>query len=109
MTPDRAQRETRNRFDIGVMVAIAGLTVTLIGIAVKGGQFAGSMDERMRALEQQFAKVPAPVYITPGAASEIASLKARQDMDDKLRSELDARLARIESAQVQILTELRRR
>jgi hypothetical protein len=109
MTPERAQRETRNRFDMGVMVAIGGLTITLLGIAVKGGQWAGDFNARLQGIERRLDTAPPAVEITPGAAREIASLKARQDMDDKLRSELDSRLARIESAQVQILTELRKR
>lgn len=103
------ERGARNRFDVGVMVAIAGLTITVISggaaVFVSVGDFAA----RLEAIETTLARVPPPVYITPGAASEISALKARQDMDDKLRAELDARLARIEAAQTQILTEVRRR
>jgi hypothetical protein len=106
MTPERA---VRNHFDVGVMVAIGGLTLTLLGIAVKGGELAGDLNARLRSLEQQIATSPLPVEITPGAAREISALKARQDMDDKYRSELDARLVRIEQTQFEILRELRKR
>jgi hypothetical protein len=109
MTPDRAQRETRNRFDMGVIVAIIALSISTLGAMLKGGQIAGDFNARLQGIERRLDTAPPAVEITPGAAREIASLKARQDADDRHWIEWDARLQRIEQTQSQILTELRRR
>jgi hypothetical protein len=120
--PQAGDIPRRNRFEIGVMLAIIGLTLTILGIAVQGGQMVGDFGARIQSLERHVADARTE-DITPGAAREVASLRARQDADDRHWQEWDKRLIRIEETQraisenqartqamlTQVLVELRRR
>lgn len=103
-TEERAdRRDPENRpFERGVVLALVTLTLTVLGIAWKGGEALGEIRQRLQSLEASTR-----VDMTPGAEREISALKARQDMDDRHRTELLEQMRRIEEQQREILKELR--
>lgn len=89
-----------------VIAAASGGITSYLTIPVAMARF----EEQLRAQEQRLEQHDLIMRtMTPGAATAIAALNARQDGDDRFRTELDGRLSRIEQQNAEILRELRNR
>ena len=89
----RKRRDNRSRwFEIGISVAASAL-VSAVTVTWSLSATLTSFREQLNDHGRRMAITESQTAI---AVSELASLKARQDGDDRGRVELDARLQRIE-------------
>ena len=78
-------------------VAISVIASAIVSAVTVAWSLSATLAQFREQLNDHTRRLGAVESQLPTATGELASLKARQDGDDRLRSELDARLQRIEA------------
>lgn len=89
----RKRRDSRSRyFEVAISVAASAI----VSAATVAWSLSATLASFREQLNDHTRRLLVVEGLVPTSAGDIASLKARQDGDDRARIELDARLQRIE-------------